>query len=465
MDFHVINKNNKYIVIHSKSLRLFSVSENLGKILESYESEQKDHDSMVHKQRDYGETLSELLRYIEDIASINMGEDLTWKNKEPKTLCLLISQDCNLRCRYCYADHGTFGGEEKMMNIDTAKKCIDKILKDNFSNFVVFFGGEPFLNISLMKEVEEYGRQAGLEIKYTTVTNGTIMNNAIGKFILEKLFSICISLDGPKEINDMQRCGSVRSVHDHAMMAINKLKLGKMPLYIKCTVTKNSINRLDNIAKYLSTFGVNQIAFAPVSMIPQESELFISDSEFELYAKELSAILVENINQLASGNKVTELSPIFAILRQLVTKTRIIHHCSVGREYIAVTADGDVYPCHEFVGMAEFNMGNINDEDFPGKPYNKIKSIFSNHSVYTCNECSTCWARFLCGGDCAIQSYVCNDDLFRPTKRKCILIKSILEALLPEIVDIFQDKNKMENIIKFFNEFKQGNISQNQLLD
>ena len=111
--------------------------------------------------------------------------------------------------------------------------------------------------------------------------------------------------------------------------------------------------------------------------------------------------------------------------------------------------------------MDEFKMGNVYDEDFPGESYDTIKNIFNNINVYTSKECSSCWARFLCGGSCTVHSYIYNNDLSKPTKRRCIMAKSILEALLPEIAEIFQDKTKMQNIIKSFS--KRSNISLNPL--
>lgn len=458
VELHVINKDNKHIVFLPESLKLFLVSEDVGNILEHYELDPLNHKLMVERWMYSESYIENLLKYFKDKAKINTSKDPIWENREPKTLCLFISQDCNLKCSYCFADHGAFGGCEKLMTIDIAKKCFNKILSKKFNNYVLFFGGEPFLNFSLMEELEEYGHQMGLEIKYATITNGTIMNDAIEKFINEKLFSLCISLDGPKEINDLQRHGSVRSVHDQVVMTIKRVRDNPTPLFIKCTATKKSINKLTEIAEYISALGVKSIAFAPVSRIPHESELFISDDEFEMYARELSCILVKNINQLALGETEIGISPIFSILRQLVTKTRVIHHCSAGREYIAVTADGDVYPCHEFVGIEEFKMGNIDDANFPGDAYDKIKHVLNCHSVYAFEVCQSCWARFLCGGDCAVRSYIYNGDLFRPTERKCILIKSILEALLPEIAEIFQDKKKMQCLMNKFYEYKKESM-------
>ena len=202
--------------------------------------------------------------------------------------------------------------------------------------------------------------------------------------------------------------------------------------------------------EYLSTLGVGSIAFTEVSLVPKDSKFFISDAEYDECINELSHILVKNLEQLASGKTSTVIGPIFDIFRSLITKTRKVNCCSAGRESVAITAEGDVYPCHGFVGIDEFKMGNVHEKNFPGESYNTIKNIFKEINVYTSKECISCWARFLCGGDCAFYSYVYNNDLSKPTRRGCIMTKAILEALLPEITEIFQDKTKMQNIIKRF---------------
>lgn len=454
INIHIISKDNKHIVVHPDSMSMFSVTEDKAKMLRLYKSKLELNQLTTEESECLHKELTELLNYLADATKTEICRDLVWTGKEPKSLCLFVSQDCNLRCGYCYADHGAFGRKEKLMDFNTAQLSIDKLLSEGYSNSILFFGGEPFLNFPLMTEIVEYISAKQLNINYSTITNGSIMNASIERFILERLSFLGISLDGPKGINDIQRYGYVESAHDLTIKTIKQLKLRGFPLAIKCIATKHSINKLAEITDYISSLGVTSINIAEVSGIPQHSEFFISDEEFEIFTRELSDVLVKNLNQLSSGTKTAGIYPIFSVLRLLVTKTKTIHVCSAGREYIAVTADGDVYPCHNFVGVEEFNMGNVHDDDFPGEAYTKVKNIFNNHSVYTSEECSSCWARFFCGGDCAAHSYMCTGNLFRPTKRRCILIKSILEAILPEIADIFQDKARTQNLVESLNSMK-----------
>ena len=458
MQIHVIKRNHKYFAFNPESLSLFLVPEEVGKILESYESRPE---CLPENLGGIESDITRLLNSFDEKIDNEICRGKSWDDRDPKVLCLIISHDCNLQCGYCFADHGTFGGEKKLMNFKTAKESIEKLLCKNGNVFILFYGGEPFLNFHLMKDVVEYGNRNDLNIKYTTITNGTIMNNTIKEFIYKNFFALQLSLDGPKEINDLQRYGTVESVHDRALETLGQLKSRVYPLSIKCIITKKSVNNLNIITEYLSSLGVGSIAFAEASLLPKNSEFYISESEYKDCITELSHILVKNLEQLALGDKTPAIDPLFDILRSLTTKTRTVNYCSAGREYVAITADGDVYPCHGFVGIDEFKMGNVHEEDFPGESYNNIKNIFNNINVNTSIECSSCWARYLCGGGCAVHSYLYNNDLSKPSKRRCIMAKSILEALLPEIAEIFQDKTKMRNIINRFN--RRNNATQSPL--
>jgi len=389
----------------------------------------------------------------------NSTKDPKWTNLEPRALNLLVSQDCNLKCGYCYADHGTYGYEKKLMEYDTAKNCIDKLLGKNYDNYIVFFGGEPLLNFPLIKKIDSHLNKIKLNAKYAAITNGTIMNEEIKNFINNKFFNLGISLDGPKAINDGQRFGLTESVHDCVIETINKLNPRSYPILIKSIVTKRSVTKLAEIVEHISSLNIDSLAIEPVNDVPTESEFFVSDDDYATYINEVTNILVRNINKLANGDNVAFKTYIYNILIQMITKTRKINMCSAGREFITITAEGDVYPCHMFIKFNEFHMGNVNDENFPGKEFNRLREMFYNANVYKSSECNACWARFLCGGECHWQSYSSYRDLSRPTEQRCLEMKSIIEALLLEIADIFQDKIKAKNLMDSMNLSKRNDAS------
>ena len=162
MDIHAIKSTNKYIVFNSESLSLFSVTEDIGKILESYESRPE---CLPENLGGIESDITRLLNSFDEKINSDICRSKGWDDRDPKALCLIISHDCNLQCGYCFADHGTFGGEKKLMNFKTAKESIEKLLGKNGNVFILFYGGEPFLNFHLMKDVVEYGNRNGLKHK------------------------------------------------------------------------------------------------------------------------------------------------------------------------------------------------------------------------------------------------------------------------------------------------------------
>lgn len=250
INIHTIYKDGRYVVFHPESFSLFLVSQEIGDILSFFETQSQEIDIIANKFNISEDRVNMILNYISDCISHNSAKDLEWTNSEPRSLNLMISQDCNLKCVYCYADYGTYGCGKKLMDFDTAKKSIDKLLNKSYDNRIVFFGGEPFLNFRLMNEIESYVTISGLNIKYTTVTNGTIMNDDIKNFIDRNFFNLGMSLDGPKEINDLQRCGNLESVHDCVVETITKLRQRNYPLTIRSVATKKSINYLSDIIDY-----------------------------------------------------------------------------------------------------------------------------------------------------------------------------------------------------------------------
>jgi uncharacterized protein len=451
-DIHIIQKDKRYVVFHPESLSLFYVREDIGKILKLYELNSKyiNHDS----ERVINNILNALSKKIDHNSTVNLKEE----NQGPRTLNLLVSQDCNIRCGYCYAGHGTYGSEKKLMSYDTARKCIDKLLSKEHENHILFFGGEPLLNFSLIEKLDSYLNKKKLSAKYTMVTNGTIMNDEIKNFINKKSLNLWISLDGPKDINDGQRFGSFESVHDHVIKTIDKLYPRGGPITIKSTVTKRSANRLTEIVAYISSLNIDSMDIRSVKDVSPSSEFFMNDEDYAMYINDLANILAICIKKLANGEKVKMISYIYPILMRMITKTRRINGCSAGRELMTITADGDVYPCEKYTGLEVFHMGNVHDEDFPGEKFKRLRKMFYEINVYKSPYCNACWARFLCGGGCHWRCYSSHGDLSQPMEQKCFGMKSILEALLPEIADIFQDEAKTKNLLNYLKLNKQKDV-------
>ena len=129
-----------------------------------------------------------------------------------KALCLHIAHDCNLACRYCFAEEGEYHGRRALMSFEVGKKALDFLIANsgNRRNLEVdFFGGEPLMNWEVVKQLVEYGRSQeeahNKKFRFTLTTNGVLLNDEIMEFCNREMSNVVLSLDGRKEVNDRMR--------------------------------------------------------------------------------------------------------------------------------------------------------------------------------------------------------------------------------------------------------------------
>ena len=101
--------------------------------------------------------------------------------------------------------------------------------------------------------------------------------------------------------------------------------------------------------------------------------------------------------------------------------------CSCGNEYVAVTPEGDIYPCHQFVGMDEWKMGSVLDGSLDQQ---KKSCFFSKTNVYEKSECRTCWAKFYCSGGCMANSYKFNHSINDTYEVSCEMERKRVECAI-----------------------------------
>ncbi len=136
-----------------------------------------------------------------------------WERKPVvKALCLHICHDCNLRCKYCFASTGSFGGHRTMMDLETGKKAIDFLIEKSTGRRnleVDFFGGEPLMNFDVVKGIVDYARirekESGKNFRFTITTNAVLLNDEIKDYINKNMHNVVLSIDGRKETNDNMR--------------------------------------------------------------------------------------------------------------------------------------------------------------------------------------------------------------------------------------------------------------------
>lgn len=99
--------------------------------------------------------------------------------------------------------------------------------------------------------------------------------------------------------------------------------------------------------------------------------------------------------------------------------------CGAGIEYIAVTPEGDVYPCHQFIGKKDFCMGNVTTKKLANQMVDKFKTNHLHKEI-----CNSCWARYYCGGGCHANAYDYNNSISIPYKNGCAMHKKRIEGAI-----------------------------------
>ena len=358
---------------------------------------------------------------LSDVIELTEGNQLFMKDiyegmvevvKERKTvvkaLCMHIAHDCNLACRYCFAEEGEYHGRRAMMSYEVGKKALDFLIANSGSRRnleVDFFGGEPLMNWQVVKDLVAYGREQekkfNKHFRFTVTTNGVLLNDEIQDFINKEMDNVVLSLDGRKEINDKMRpFRNGKGSYDLIVPKFQKLadSRNQERYYIRGTFTRNNLDFSNDILHY-ADLGFKQMSIEPV--VGDETDPYAIREEdlpqiFEEYDK-LAKVMIEREKEGKGFN-------FFHFMIDLKGGPCIykrLSGCGSGTEYLSVTPWGDLYPCHQFVGQDEFLMGNV-DEGIT-KP--EIADEFRSCSVYSKDKCRNCFAKFYCSGGCMANAY------------------------------------------------------------
>lgn len=371
-------------------------------------------------QEQYGE--SEIREAIEEVLQLKEdGQLFTQDIYEPfveafkdkrqtvvKALCLHIAHDCNLACKYCFAEEGEYHGRRALMSFEVGRKALDFLVENSGNRVnleVDFFGGEPLMNWEVVKQLVRYGRSLEKEhnkkFRFTLTTNGVLLNDEIKEFVNKEMSNVVLSLDGRKEVNDAMRpFRSGKGSYDLIVPKFQDLaeSRNQTNYYVRGTFTRNNLDFSEDV-KHFADLGFKQMSIEPV-VGPEEDPYSIREEDLPKIMEEYDKLALEYIKRAKEGNGFNFFH--FMIdLEQGPCVYKRLSGCGSGTEYLAVTPWGDFYPCHQFVGNEDFLMGNVDE----GITRNDIVKTFSNCNVYSKEKCKNCFARFYCSGGCAANSY------------------------------------------------------------
>lgn len=388
--------------------------QNESKIDEETITKTVNHFQGIYAENDVREALEELNELIE--AGQLFTEDIyepyvkDFKKRETvvKALCLHIAHDCNLACKYCFAEEGEYHGRRALMSFEVGKKALDFLIANSGSRRnleVDFFGGEPLMNFEVVKQLVAYGREQekihNKNFRFTLTTNGVLLNDDILEFLNKEMANVVLSIDGREEVNNKMRPfrngkGSYELIVPKFQKVAESRK--QTNYYVRGTFTRNNLDFSEDVL-HLADLGFEQISVEPVVAADTE-DYALREEDIPVICQQYDKLAKEMVKRSKEG-KCFNFFHFMIDLQGGPCVAKRISGCGSGTEYLAVTPWGDFYPCHQFVGEEKFLLGNVDT----GIVNTDIVETFKGCNVYAKDKCKNCFSKFYCSGGCAANSY------------------------------------------------------------
>ncbi len=382
--------------------------------------------------------------------TFNSSEYLNIENTVSSKITLMISQDCNLKCKYCYGDEGRFGSNKEMMTKGTAKKVIDYFVGRGETYglkhfFITFLGGEPLMNFPLLRFVVEYVKEEypHVDFAYTITTNLTILTVEIADYFRNNNISVLVSLDGKKRVHDKNRIyKNGKGSFDDVIRKIELLKQRGVPFSVRATLSHEDFTSYEENIEFFQQIKAQQIYVSRLINYDVNTDKFdINVDELEKDVATVEAFHDKTHLDILKGKNPAYV-PYVKMFQKLHEANDSLISCGIMKGSTAVSFDGRFYPCHRFVGIKGFEFGNIER----GIDAKVIKNISDELDLKT-KKCNKCWARYMCKRGCVRDIAKNNGRFIEYDQKFCELTKkSIEKALLAYFSIITNRPNYMNNL-------------------
>lgn len=395
--------------------------------------------SSKYSENDIKEAAEEILElkaaeqlFTEDIYE-NFVIDYKKRKTVVKALCLHIAHDCNLGCKYCFAEEGEYHGRRALMSFEVGKKALDFLVANSGNRInleVDFFGGEPTMNFDVVKQLVEYGRSLeepnNKKFRFTLTTNGILLNDDILEFANKEMSNIVLSIDGRKEVNDRMRpLRGGQGSYDIIVPKFQKVaeSRNQTNYYVRGTYTHNNLDFSEDVI-HLADLGFEQISVEPVVASP-EDDYAITKEDIPVLLEQYDKLAVEMLKRHKEGRPFNFFHFMIDLEGGPCVAKRL-SGCGSGTEYLAVTPWGDLYPCHQFVGNEDFLLGNVDEGILKTDLCDEFKCV----NVYAKPKCRECFAKFYCSGGCAANAYNFDHSITGTYEAGCDLQKKRIECAI-----------------------------------
>jgi len=346
-----------------------------------------------------------------------MGEEVR------KALCLHVAHDCDLRCGYCFAQSGHYGGKRGIMPFEIAKAAIDRLVGQSGPRRnleIDFFGGEPLLAWDTVTRAVGYVRAHegvwGKRFRFTLTTNGLALADDRIDFLNREMDNLVLSLDGRRDTHDaLRRTPAGEGSYDAVLNNLRRvLATRRRSYYLRGTFTARNPDFVDDLL-HMADLGFQNLSMEPV-VLPAAHPLALREEHMDTVCRAYDRLL-----EIMSRRDDFSFFHFTVDLAQGPCVYKRLRGCGAGFAYAAVSPSGDLYPCHQFVGQPAYKMGNVRggggdggydgdgdgDGDVDGDvgvnaaTAHEIAKRLSRLTVDAKPACAACWARFYCGGGCA----------------------------------------------------------------
>lgn len=343
-----------------------------------------------------------------------------------RNLYLLVSGDCNLDCSYCYAHGGRIGDGPLTMSADVLRLALEKLVPHNGSLVVSFFGGEPLLELDLLRQAVDWGNALGAargtRMRYAMTTNGTLIDEPRLRFLKDHISYLAVSLDGQPALTDS--CRHFRSgegsVGNKVEQSLESLRNAGIAFGLRATITEKNAEHLADAAAYLQDL-------SPASLrIDAASGKEWSREGWHVWTARVRQLNRHSFARLIAGETAVPLGDIYRVAALRLADEKRYYPCLAGRGILAVDTAGDAYPCDHFVGEVDFRMGNVKDADFPSTAFCRISDRFIANEVDRRQQCAVCNIRYSCGGECPAISMKRQGNIAEPSPNHCRHMRHVL---------------------------------------
>jgi uncharacterized protein len=372
------------------------------------------------------------------LTSIGVGQNAQIDDSIPempmRSISLAIAQKCNLGCSYCYAEGGSFGTVEKAMPFEVAARAVQQLVDGTPAGQrinIAFLGGEPLTNRQVLRAVTEFASRTaaakGVTAGFSITTNATLLTEEDGAFFEEHGFAVTVSIDGIGAAHDRLRPfkggrGSFDRIINRVRPVLSQQE--RMQVSARVTVTPANLNLRETLDGLIE-LGFHSVGFSPMLASPTGRQ--------EMNESDLRIMLTQMIDcgrafeQHFAEEQRYPFANMTNAMREIHKGTHRPYPCGAGASYLGVSADGDLFACHRFVGDDAGAMGNV----VTGVDVARQQRWLQARHVHFQDPCNACWARYLCGGGC-------HHEVIRRGRPACDYIRGWLHYCLQAYVRLLK---------------------------